>query len=278
MKPQLIVPFVLLSLQLTAQDLYPTFQYRKASDSVAWNSAWAKYESGKYKEAIRILDKLPRFYRSDAAANRLKALCYFELKENPAALYWLGHAMIDAPDHYGLLCDRAEIWNAEKNYRAQAADLSAYLHFVRDDTAAVYNYVYAVSEIDEKEKAIAVLEEFAFKDAGLHGLLNKLYLDLGMCYTAIPAINAALQEFPDDESLWSTLAVAYYCVSKFDLSLETAERLIALNPENGYSYALRGWIYKKMNRMFDARVSFELAEYYGYSMEDDDEGDYEDED
>ena len=277
MKLQFAGLFVLFSLPSLAQDLYPTFTYRKASDSIAWTSAWEKYENGRYKEAINVLDKLPRAYRADAATYRLKALCLTELKEYTAALYWLGGAMLEAPDNYGLLKDRAQVRYYQKDYRAQAADLAAYLHFVKDDTAAIYNYVLAVMELGEYEKGTAMLETFEFKDAGLHALSGECYLQQGMFNTAVYALNAGLEVFPQDTYLHTKLVIAHFNLSEYDLALETTEKLIALAPEDGYSYALRGWIYEEMDRMFDARVSFELAEYYGYEFDYEDEEDDEDE-
>ena len=94
-----------------------------------------------------------------------------------------------------------------------------------------------------------------------------------------PHVYLPLKLFPDDSSLNGNLAVASYCLSNFDLALAATEKLISLDPKDGYPYALRGWIYEAMDRMFDARVSFELAEYYGYVFDDDDEfEDDEDED
>ena len=267
-----VILTVILSLTLTAlvgQAPYPVFSYRNAKDTAAYLRAVDEYTSREYIHALKTLRKLTKRYAHDAAIHRLRALCLEELGQFDEARHAVGMAMAESPEAYGLFTERARLWFKDRNYRAQAADLCAYLVYEPDCIAVVYNYLHALRELNENQLGIAFLTSFPNKDAGLHNLLGHFYIQAERYDSAINTMERNVSMYPNYEPAYEGLTIACYFAGQHEKALATADKLIALNNRHAYAFALKAWIYDDMGHDFEAQQYYDLAENMGYVFEPD---------
>lgn len=270
MKKRLLIAALFLSITTTfAQAPYPVFEYKNAKDTAVYQRAVDEYICKEYDVALRTLRKLSKRYDRDAAIHRLRALCLEELGDFNEATYALGLAIAESPETYGLLTERARLWRKAQNYRAQAADLCAYLVFDPNCRAVVYGYMHALRELHEYDLGIQFLDTYPHKDAGLYNLLGHFYIQAEQYDSAISVMNRTLMMYPNYEAGYEQLAIAYFFADQHEKALAAADNLIALNNQHAYAFALKGWICDDMGRDFEAQQYYDLAEQYGYVFESD---------
>lgn len=220
----------LITFQGIAQEVYPTFLYEKPADTLIWSKAWDLYTDEKFSESLKVLAKLTKGYNSDPAVLRLKSLCHAGLKDYEAALETVGQAIAHAPESYGLLNERSYIWAMKKNYRAQAADLAAYLTFDPENYYACFNYGSVLDEIGERAKAISFLEAYKGKESDIRVLLAEFYAKDRRYDSAISILHDVIELDPGYESAYSNLAICYQKSGDSEKALYLIDRLLAMNP------------------------------------------------
>jgi tetratricopeptide (TPR) repeat protein len=267
-----VILTMLFYLSLTAlvgQTPYPVFEYRNAKDTTAYLRAVDEYTSKEYVHALKTLRKLTKRYAHDAAIHRLRALCLEELGQFNEARHAVGMAMAESPEAYGLFTERARLWFREQNYRAQAADLCAYLVYDPKCIAVIYKYLHALRELNQNQSGIAFLTSFPDKDAGLYNLLGHFYIQAEQYDSAIATMEQTLSMYPNYEPAYEGLTMACYFAGQHEKALATADKLIALNSRHAYAFALKAWIYDGMGLEFEAQQYYDLAENMGYVFEPD---------
>ncbi len=265
----LTITFLFTLTDLVAQAPYPAFAYRNAKDTTAYHRAVDKYTNKKYTHALKDLRKLSKRYAHDAAVHRLRGLCLEELGQVTEARRAIGLAMAESPEAYGLLTESARLWFKVENYRAQAADLCAYLVYDPNCIAVVYQYAHALRELNEYNLGIGFLSVFPDKDAGLFNLLGHFYIQAGRYDSAISTMERTLNMYPNYEPAYESLSIACYFAEQHEKALATADKLIALNNHHAYAFALKAWIYDDMGLDFEAQQHYDLAEKLGYVFEPD---------
>ena len=266
MKPTLIVILatICVSIVSDAQELYPWFTYDKPADTLIWNKTWEHLEDEKFSDALKALNKLGKPYREDAAVHWLKALSYQLLNKDDLAFRHIGLAMVYAPECYGLLAFRAELWRRQLNYKNEAADLAAYLIHDPEDAYSAERYVAALEKINQIPLAIAFLEQRRVEDVDILNDLARLYVAVSRYDSAISILHRAIELSPTSEMSYISLAICYQRTGKADRALYTADRALAINPKSGKALAVKSWVYGAIDFDEESERYYYLAAENGY--------------
>lgn len=263
----LFIATICLTTTISAQDLYPTFNYYKATDTLIWNAAWAHLDNDKYKDALKTIFKLKKRYKESAAVHWIKAICLRELNEIDAAFYHIGQAIAFAPESYGLLAVRSDLWRCKQNYVNESADLAAYLVHAPDDEDAVERYVAVLKTLDKTPEAIAFLELRREDDVTFLNNLAHLYASTSKYDSAVSILQHAITIAPTEEQSYLNLAITYHKSGRSLKALDTADRILFINPKCATAYAIKSWIYEELDMEEESELFYELAEENGYEWE-----------
>lgn len=251
-----------------AQDLYPTFTYHKATDTLIWNAAWDHFNNDRYKDGLKTIFKLKKIYEESAAVHWFKAICLRELNEIDAAFYHIGQAIAFAPGSYGLLAVRSDLWRSKQNYENESADLTAYLVHAPDDEDAVERYVAVLRTLDKTPEAIAFLELRREDDVAFLNNLAHLYASTSRYDSAVSILQHAIMIAPTEEQSYLNLAITYHKSGQSNKALDTADRILLTNPKCATAYAIKSWVYDELGWEDESEMFYEMAEEYGYEWGD----------
>jgi lipopolysaccharide biosynthesis regulator YciM len=247
-----------------SQDLYPRFTYDKASDTLVWDKAWIFLESEQYLDALKTINKLGKPYREDAAVHWFKALCNQGLNKDDMAFRHIGLAIAYAPECYGLIAFRAELWQRQSNYKNEAADLAAYVMHDPDDSHFIDRYIAALEKINKTPQAIAFLEHRREKDLNFLNELARLYASISEYDSATSLLHQAINLAPTEEMSYINLAIIYQISGQSDKALHIADRVLLINSKSGRAFAVKSWVYGELDFEEESERYYYLASENGY--------------
>lgn len=104
--------------------------------------------------------------------------------------------------------------------------------------SAEYYFPLAESQLhlgNNKEalKSFETAEEIIGGSAELSMQKHRLYLEIGQNDKAIAELRRLIDEHPDDVALWGVLAELYEEIEEIEMALETYEKILEIEPQNG---------------------------------------------
>lgn len=70
-----------------------------------------------------------------------------------------------------------------------------------------------------------------------------------------------------EEQSYLNLAITYHKSGRSLKALDTADRILFINPKCATAYAIKSWIYEELDMEEESELFYELAEENGYEWE-----------
>ncbi len=196
-------------------------------------AAMSLRSQGRAAEALAVLDQLETRYPSFSRLFQERGHCHVELRNAPAAIAALEHAVRLSPT-------LPASWDMlEQLYRltgdtARAAAAAQHLAVLQQlpPEVVMANCLLVDGDLDP---AAEVMGEFLRKDPGNVGglrLLARIRLEAGAAEAAEGMLRKALQRAPGDDAVRYDLVMALLKQEKYALARGEAERLIAHDPSH----------------------------------------------
>jgi tetratricopeptide (TPR) repeat protein len=280
MKYTTLLFWLFASSVVTAQSEFPTFTYVNDKDTLIFNKALELYDSNRYSEALIELDKLPkRHYGQESGSWYWKGKCFSMLDQLDKAVEAYSIALRSEPEAVGIYYNRGNSFYYGQKYKAALSDFAAYaIHFPQDVDAAI-NIALCFNKLDRVDEAIQYLENFEPKDTTLYLKLAYLYTDRKENHLkGVEMLEKALAINPTYADAIEDLSITYSNLEDYDKAFKLINNLIKLKPDYGRAYYLRGAYEEETDREDLAEVSFKIAREKGYTWDEEEYYEGEDDD
>ncbi len=245
-------------------------------DEENWRErGWSNYALGNYESAIEDFDKAIEINPDDTSPYMGKALSYRGLEKPEEALQVYNRTLDLFPDDVQIINERGWLYFEDlEKYDLAISDFSRAIeiHYEGPHNYYFRGYVYQfLGRNDEAradfENALEITggdpgfefhtfvvewldEHSATGIADLDQMTAEELVESGWAYSqendfesAIAAFDKALEFSTDDSSAWWGRACAYRDLGEYDAAIQDFNRAIELDPNNGWIYSDRGWLY-----------------------------------
>lgn len=268
-----VILYSIGSAYLLMGDRLKTVEYYNKAEAKGYKStdmyqllALTFFEANDMAQALRNVNRAIALSPLDGNIRLFKAGIYMADGKYEDALQTLDEMNKYLPDAYEAYSRRVDIYLGMKKYdKAMAVAEEGSSRFPEDENLTELK-LRVLTESEQFDDALELIEQM--KANGQYDkLLNKAamqeasaYLGKGDADNAISVINSACEKLgKDDDNLLFVLLNTYSTVKKYDLALETAERLLAVTENEDYiphAKYTRAAAFEELGKAEEAKAEF----------------------
>lgn len=213
------------------------------------------FASGKYEDAIKLLNRVLQKYPEDVDAWMFKGRALYYQKKYADALRCYESAIGIDPRNED--CLKEKILCCDKLIEMSAKNADAW-----DDK------VDALMALGRHEEAVEICDKdlgFSLKNAPrAWNWKGDAFRGKGAYEDAIKYYNKTLRQDPDNEDAWMNKGRALYLLGKVAESIKCCDRVIELSPKNAKVWAIKSVAFKALYRYDEAEAAIAKAKELGY--------------
>ncbi|MFA9392842.1 MAG: tetratricopeptide repeat protein [Prolixibacteraceae bacterium] len=159
-----------------------------------------------------------------------------DLERNPGRAIGLADkGLIDFPNNFQLLFERAMVDYESGNYETSSTQLRNIINIYPNEVTTYFQLFHNLLEKENKMDEAASLLKIAIQkfpeNADLKKLEPDIYLREGNLEKAANVLKALTNQYSSDPKLFYNLALVYYNLGNFELSVEMSNRALLINPD-----------------------------------------------